>query len=68
MTEGKQTNLILMPEERLLLKIASGAPYDHGSLVGGVRALLEDWQLRGQPVLLKRPEPVAPAGATGGPR
>ena len=59
----QQTNLVLTEEERMLLKIASGAPYDHGALVGGVRALIEDWQLRGQPALLRRsrhePVPVA---------
>lgn len=58
MKDGVQTNIVLTREERMLLKIASGSPYDHGALVGGVRALLEDWQLRGQPPLLKRAEPA----------
>ena len=65
MRDGMQTNMKLTERERMLLKIASGAPYDHGALVGGVRALLEDWQLRGQPALLRRTQPE-PAGATGG--
>ena len=52
MTEGKvQTNMELTPNERLALKHASGYPYSHGAIVGGVRALIADWEARGTPEL-----------------
>ena len=61
MTEGKvQTNMELTPAERMALKQASGDPYSHGAIVGGVRALIADWQARGRPSLpWPKPEPVA---------
>ena len=61
MTESKiQTNMELTAVERLALKYASGYPYSHGAIVGGVRALIADWQARGRPSLpWPKPEPVA---------
>lgn len=55
MTKDKnrtQTNMILTLAERQALKYASGDPFAHGAIVGGVRALLADWDARGRPVLL----------------
>ena len=61
MTEGKvQTNMELTPAERMALKQASGDPYSHGAIVGGVRALLALWAALGHPELplaLPQPEP-----------
>ncbi len=47
----KQTNINLSEEERQLLRLASGTPYDRAAIVRGVRALLADWERRGRPDL-----------------
>jgi hypothetical protein len=57
--EQTQTNMKLTEEERMLLRVASGEPYNHGAIVGGVRALIADWVRRGQPVLEPEPEVTA---------
>ena len=50
--KGKvQTNMELTPEERMTLKLASGDPYAHGAIVGGVRALIAYWEALGRPSL-----------------
>ena len=60
MTEGKvQTNMELTAAERFALKMASGDPFSHGAIVGGVRALIADWRERGTPGLLILTEPAA---------
>jgi len=52
MTESKtQTNMELTLDERMSLKLASGDPYSHGAIVGGVRALIAYWNAQGRPVL-----------------
>ena len=58
MTESKvQTNMELTPEERMALKMASGDPFSHDAIVGGVRALIDDWRERGTPQLLMLTDP-----------
>ena len=58
MTEGKvQTNMELTAAERFALKMASGDPFSHGAIVGGVRALIADWRERGTPQLLMLTDP-----------
>jgi len=57
MTKDKmQTNMELTLDERMSLKLASGDPYSHGAIVGGVRALIAYWNAQGRPAL---PEPAA---------
>jgi hypothetical protein len=56
--EKLQTNIRLTASQRLALKEASGDPYSHGSIVGGVRALVADWELRGKPELWPAIDPV----------
>ena len=52
MTKDKtQTNMELTLDERMSLKLASGDPYSHGAIVGGVRALIAYWEAMGRPSL-----------------
>jgi hypothetical protein len=55
-TEQTQTNMKLTEEERQILREASGEPYNHGAIVGGVRRLIADWVSRGRPELEREEE------------